>query len=161
MGNVHPNQKRQMSITQDFAILAPVPEMHLKSGEETCDREQKVAFGSQAWELFREVDKLRNGDDVEVFIYASQAKKAILEVTWHGVYIGHKDSRNGRYPGDKKFRPSSSASDSPTWAVYWEVRDLKELPEADCIQIVSLRGFRKKSNYQSFIPDKPLLIEYP
>lgn len=150
-----------MSITRDFAILAPVPEMHLKSGQETCDREQKVAFGSQAWELFREVDKLRNSNDVEVFIYASHAEKPILEVTWHAVYIGHKDSRNGRYKGDKKFRPSSTESDTPTWAVYWEVRDLKELPEADQIRIPSLRGFRKKSNYQPFVPEQPLLIEYP
>ncbi len=82
------------------------------------------------------------------------------QVTWHGLYIGHVHSRNGKYPGNKKHRPPSTVTDKPTWAIFWEVKELKPLtPECP---IASFRGLSKKSNYTSrFIPEGPLLIEYP
>ncbi len=154
-----------MGITKAFAILAPVPEVHLISGMETCDREGKVVFGSEAWELFRQVDTLRRGEAVEVFIYpchADSEKPMRLEACWHGFYVGHVPSRRGRYPGDKRFRPQSAETDKPTWAVFWEIEDLEELPEIDYIPIASLRGFDKKSDYAlRTAPHGPLLIEYP
>jgi len=151
----------QTVTTHEFAILAPVPEEHLiswqKDGEQT-----KVAFGSMAFELFRQADELRGEKAVEVFIYASLAENRPLnsEVSWHGLYVGHVQSRSGRHPQGMKYRPPSTATDKPTWAIFWEVEELERL--ASPIAIASLRGFKKKSNFQSrFTPESPLLIEYP
>lgn len=160
-----------MSTTNSFAILAPVPEIHLISGQETLAQLSnepnteivKLAFGSMAFEVFRQIDELRKSQSVEVFIYASDStadQPLHTQASWHGVYIGHVPSRNGRYPGNKKFRPPSTLTDKPTWAVFWEVQELELLEKP--IEIASLKGLHKKSHYSSrFSPEGPLLIEYP
>ncbi|MBD2310151.1 hypothetical protein H6G20_00455 [Desertifilum sp. FACHB-1129] len=162
-----------MQKTQDFALLISVPEVHLISGLEAIasqldsedlppDYLPKVAFGSMAFEQFAEIEKLRNGKSVETFIYASQAKgdrPLNSEVTWRGLYIGYVGSRRGRYPGQSIYRPKSAATDSLTWAVFWEVQELEPLKKP--IPIGSLRGKNKKTNYQArFIPEEPVVIEY-
>jgi len=147
--------------TQEFAILAAVPEEHLLSWQKD-GQETKVAFGSMDFELFRQADEKRGDKAVEVFIYASLAKNRSLksEVSWHGLYIGHVQSRSGRYPQGMKYRPPSTASERPTWAIFWEVEELK--PLSSPLAIASLRGLGKKSNYQSrFTPESPSLIVYP
>lgn len=163
-----------MQKTHAFAILAPVPEMHLISGLEAIaaqldsddlpsDHVPKVAFGSMDFEVFGEVEKLRGGKALEVFIYASHAKgeqPLNPEVTWRGLYVGYVASRRGRYPGKSIYRPQSTATDTPTWAVFWEVQELELLKKA--IPIGSLRGKNKKTNYGArLIPEGPVLIEYP
>lgn len=163
-----------MQKTHAFAILAPVPEMHLISGLEAIvaqlnsddlppDHLPKVAFGSMGFELFGEVEKLRGGKAVEVFIYASHAKgdqPLNPEVTWRGLYVGYVPSRRGRYPGRSICRPKSTEADTPTWAVFWEVQELERLKQP--IAIGSLCGRNKKANYQPrFIPEGPVLIDYP
>lgn len=121
-----------MQKTHAFAILAPVPELHLTSGLEAIaaqldsndllsDHVPKVAFGSMDFELFGEVEKLRGGKAIEIFIYASQAKgeqPLNPETTWRGLYVGNVASRRGRYPGKSIYRPQSTAADTPTWAVF-------------------------------------------
>ncbi|BAU14378.1 hypothetical protein LEP3755_49250 [Leptolyngbya sp. NIES-3755] len=163
-----------MQKTRAFAILAPVPEMHLISGLEAIaaqldsddlasDQLPKVAFGSMDFELFAEVEKARSGKAIEVLIYASHAKgdqPLNPEVTWRGLYVGYVPSRRGRYPGKSIHRPPSTATDSPTWAGFWEVQELERLKTA--IPIAKLRGKNKKTNYQArFIPEGPVLIEFP
>lgn len=76
-------------VAYDLALLAPVPLVHLQDGAVVCAQESKVAFGSRAWELFRELDNLRNDSLVDVYIYASQAPGARPEATWHARYLGH------------------------------------------------------------------------
>ncbi|WP_242541882.1 hypothetical protein [Leptolyngbya sp. Cla-17] len=127
------------------------------------DHVPKVAFGSMDFEVFGEAEKLRGGKAIEVFIYASHAKgeqPLNPEVTWRGLYIGYVGSRRGRYPGKLICRPQSTATDPPTWAVFWEVQELEQLKQP--IPIGGLRGKNKKTNYQArFIPESPVLIEYP
>lgn len=163
-----------MQKTRAFALLAPVPEIHLISGLEAIaaqldaddlppDHLPKVAFGSMDFEVLGEVEKLRGGQAIEVLIYASGAKgdqPLNPEVNWRGLYVGYVGSRRGRYPGKAIYRPKSTATDSPTWAVFWEVQELEQLKTP--IPIGSLRGKNKKTNYQArFIPEGPVLIEYP
>jgi hypothetical protein len=157
--------------THILAILAPVPEMHLLSAieniarlkNELSDELIKTAFGSRDFELFRKADELRVDQSIEVFIYASKSsadQPLNSEASWHGLYIGHVNSRNGRYPGNPKFRPPSTITDKPDSAIFWEVQDLKPLTPP--IKIGSLRGLNTKQSYSSrFIPEGPLLIEYP
>lgn len=163
-----------MQKTRAFAMLAPIPEVHLISGLEAIaaqldsddlppDHLPKVAFGSMEFELFGEAEKLRGGKAIEVFIYASHSKAEQPlnpEVTWRGLYVGYVGSRRGRYPGKSMFRPTSTAADNPVWAVFWEVQALERLNTP--IPIGRLRGKNKKANYPPrFIPDGPVLIEYP
>lgn len=163
-----------MQKTCTFALLAPVPEEHLISGLEAIAAQldsddlpaghlPKVAFGSMGFEVLAEVEKLRGGKSVEVLIYASHAKgeqPLNPEVTWRGLYVGCVQSRRGRYPGKSIFRPKSTASDRPTWAVFWEVQELERLKTP--IPIGRLTGRGKKTNYQPrFVPEDPVLIEYP
>lgn len=163
-----------MQKTYAFALLAPVPEMHLISGLEAIaaqfdsddlqpDQLPKVAFGSMDFEVFGEVEKLRGGRAVDVFIYASHAKgdqPLNPEATWRGIYVGYVASRRGRYPGKSIHRPKSTATDTPNWAVFWEIQELEQLKKP--VAIGSLRAKNKKTNYQArFIPEGPVLIEHP
>ena len=163
-----------MQKTHAFALLAPVPEMHLLSGLDAIaaqldaddlppDHVPKVAFGSMDFEVFGAAEKLRGGQAIEVLIYASHAKgdqPLNPQVTWHGLYMGFVGSRRGRYPGKGLYRPKSTATDSPNWAVFWEVQGLEPLKTP--VPIGSLRGKDKKTNYQArFLPEGPVLIESP
>ncbi|MGB8698247.1 MAG: hypothetical protein WCD18_02425 [Thermosynechococcaceae cyanobacterium] len=163
-----------MSKTHAFALLAPVPEEHLISGLEAIaaqlDAEDlptehvpKVAFGSMDFEVLAEVETVRGGKSVEVLIYASHAKgdqRLNPEATWRGLYVGYVPSRRGRYPGKSIYRPASTLTDRPTWAVFWEVQELERMQTP--IPIGTLTGKNKKNPYQPrFIPEGPNLIEYP
>ena len=163
-----------MQKTRAFALLTPVPQVHLLSALEAIAAQldsdnlpsehlPKVAFGSMDFEGFGEVEKLRGGKAIEIFIYASHAKgdqPLNPEVTWRGLYVGYVGSRRGRYPGQSIYRPQSTATDTPTWAVFWEVQELEPLKQS--IPIGSLRGKNKKTNYPArFIPEGAVVIEYP
>jgi hypothetical protein len=163
-----------MQKTHTFALLAPVPEEHLISGLEAIAAQldsddlpaghlPKVAFGSMDFEVLAEVEKLREGKPVEVLIYASHAKgeqPLNPNATWRGLYVGSVGSRRGRYPGKSIFRPQATATDKLNWAVFWEIQELERLKAP--IPIGNLTGRNKKTTYPArFIPEGPVLIEYP
>lgn len=146
----------------NIALLAPVPVEHLNSGRETGETEGKVAFGSRAWEVFRELDHQRKGLPVDVYIYASHGDDPRTLASWHARYIRHVESSGGAYPADKRYRPPSTASDSNDYAIFWEVEDLQLLPDHDRLNLAGLTGFGKKKAYgHGFVPEGPLLIEHP
>jgi hypothetical protein len=139
------------------ALLAPVPLEHLLDGETTAKTKGKVAFGSQKWELFRQLDALRKGMPVDVYIYASHANgQWDYDVSWHARYIQHVESKMGTHPDGMEYRPLSTAkypSDSQ-WAVFWEVEDLKRLPREQRMVLAELTGFGKKKSYgHAFAPE--------
>jgi hypothetical protein len=59
------------------ALLAPVPEEHLRSGLDVDAREGKVAFGTRAWEAFYQLRELLNGQSTDAFLYASHPEKPL------------------------------------------------------------------------------------
>ena len=151
-----------------IALLAPVPEEHLIDGQEVAKAAGRVAFGSRAWELFRKLDSLRKGMPVDVYIYASApaSKDAEFAVSWRARYIRHVDSLGGAHPDGMLYRPSSTkryANDnSGYWAVFWEVEDLRRLPENEHMSPAEFTGFEKAKQYQHpFPPEGPILIEHP
>ncbi|HEY9695706.1 MAG TPA: hypothetical protein V6D10_00310 [Trichocoleus sp.] len=163
-----------METTRTFAILASVPESHLISGLETIAAQlnsdeissqelPKVAFGSMGFEVLRQADELRKDRLVEVLIYAADAKgdqPLNSEVWWRARYVGHVPSRNGRYPGKSLCRPPAAAKEKPVWAIYWEVQELQKLKKP--VPIATLQGLKQKVNLKPrFVPDTPVLIEYP
>lgn len=70
------------------ALLAPVPREHLVDGRETALTKGRVAFGSMRWKVFRELDRLRKGMPVDVYIYESDGVGKInSRATWREVAI--------------------------------------------------------------------------
>ena len=154
--------KEHQAITNEFAILTPVPLRHLESGLETCREHGKVAFGSMGCEFFRNVDSKRGDKDVSAFIYASLVEQSIgAKASWQAIYTGYVNALQGKHPEGGKYRPETTNSDGD-WNVFWEVRDLRPLPQP--IEISSLRGHGKKfgENYsQNFVPKQPIRVKYP
>ena len=73
----------------DFAILAPVPLVHLESALPTVNAQGQVAFGAAGVRFFEGVESLRGGEPVPLLIYATHTKgnRPGLSVTWRGWYV--------------------------------------------------------------------------
>src|SRR5258707_1180038 len=119
-----------MNTTQNIALLAPVPLIHLESGWEKLQRERAdglMAFGSQKFELFRRLDKERNHRPVDVYIYASHADgHRDFEVTWHAYYVNSVECDGGVHPHGMEYRPATTITDTD-FGVFWEVRGLRRI----------------------------------
>ena len=155
------------NISKGIALLAPVPIAHLESGLEICDREGKVAFGSRAWEVFRELESCTGGKPVSVYIYASyEHADGPPAATWMARYAGHVESNHGAHPDGMRYRPPTTA-DYPAdnlghWAVFWEVESLRRLGEDDWIPTHAFGGYGKKGKYKKgFVPEGPLVVSPP
>jgi hypothetical protein len=145
-------------MNQKVGLLAPVPLYHLKSGMETCNQHGRVAFGSDKWELFHDLDKIRNGEKVQVLIYASMSDASFpLKATWQALYIRHCPSNAG-YPPKDMCRPGTTQDDTG-WAIFWEVEDLEEIPEGQQSLIASLSAYNKRTKFKAnYRPEGPILI---
>ncbi|SFI61029.1 hypothetical protein [Nitrosomonas sp. Nm34] len=155
------------------SLLAPVPLEHLIEGVEVCEKQGKVAFGSCAWEVFRDLDMKAKRDcndalfDVDVFIYASGDPNAErLEVSWYGKYIRHVESKNGTHPEGMRFRPPStgkySSDNSGHWAIFWEIQQLRQLKQDERYPSGAFIGYTTDKAYKkNFIPKGPLLVRRP
>lgn len=152
---------------RNVALLAPVPLEHLVDGQTVAASEGRVAFGSRAWEVFRELDGLRKGQLVDVYIYASHTEgPPVFEVTWHAEYIGHVDGIAGAHPAGMRYRPPSTgkypSDNEGHWAVFWEVQNLRPLPAGSRMRLADFAGLGKSRVYRpGFVPEGPLLIEHP
>jgi hypothetical protein len=152
-----------MTLSFDVALLAPVPFEHLDSGQQAGLK--KVAFGSRAFETFYELDTIRNGLAVAVYIYASHTDNPIgCQVSWRAKYIGFVRSEDVPREYEELYRPPTTRNyrdDNRTfWPIFWEVVDLQ--PLATPIPIHQFTGKGRKRSYQkNFVPEGPLLIEYP
>lgn len=150
-----------------IALLAPVPEEHLIDGAEVCEKEGKVAFGSRAFLVFVELDELRQGEPVDVYIYASHCERAgAARATWMASYQQFVHSLNGAHPDGKKYRPPSTfkyeSDNKGHWALFWEVMNLRRLTDDEAVLIKDMRGWKHKTKYaRFFIPEGPLIIEAP
>ncbi|MBT9317838.1 hypothetical protein [Leptothoe spongobia] len=154
-----------------FAILVPVPERHLISGldaitnqldDDSIDTQPTLALGSSDFEVFGQADERRKHRLVDVYIYASQTDNPPLnpEATWKATYLKQVHSRRGRYPGKAIHRPASTATDKPTWAIFWLLTDLEKLKTP--LPIGKMRGIGKKSDFPPrFLPEGAVLIEHP
>lgn len=146
------------------ALLAPVPIEHLRDAIAVCEAEGKVAFGSRAWEVFRELDAERHGAPVDVYIYPSgDPKSEKLEASWYGRYVGHVESKNGAHPEGMRLRPPSTAKypadNKGHWAVFWELDQIRELPAIERISTGDFVGHKTGKQYKkNFVPEGPLIV---
>lgn len=136
-----------MTDIADFSILAPVPLAHLRSGVKKARDTGFVAFGSNNRKFFHRVDEKRSDQRVPVLIYPSHVgvpTKDRFFVSGAGWYVGSVDSRMGRHPDGMKHRPLSAEQDSPDFAVYWHVSELRELPDGQHLQISKIKTLKGK-----------------
>jgi hypothetical protein len=151
----------------NFALLAPVPQEHLESGLKTLEEFGEVAFGSRAWEFFRELDAKRDGKPVDAYIYASHSDKfGAPKVRWLGRYIGFVLAEDAARLDQLKYRPSSTleaAGDKVGhWALYWKLDQLELIDSDKAIEMNRFIGMNSKKAYvKSFMPEGPLMIEAP
>lgn len=147
-----------MDAHPDIALLAPVPEGLLEDGLRICRTKGKVAFGSRAWELFRNLDERRDGMPVDVLIYASHRDDTDRVVSWGARYVDHVEGVDGKHPEGRRYRSRLALEDgSGWWAVFWEVEDLHQV---EPIPICELASYGEGKPYsKSFVPEGPILIE--
>ena len=153
----------------DFALLAPVPLVHLESAQRVAERVPYVAFGSMKWEFFQEVDAARRSQPVHALLYPSHDEDRAefsYKVGWLGWYIGsssdqsekHADEKAGRRPptaiGDERDTPSF-------WAVFWRVARLTRIPPQKWVEIRALNNYRTGDGRENAPPRGPERIRIP
>lgn len=148
-----------------LALLTPVPREHLLDGEGVAASEGRVAFGSQAWELFREFER-DSGPGTSVLIYASHTGGLPdLRVTWTAKFLRYVESRGGANPDGTQFRPPSTVAwhedEERYWAGFYEVESLRELDAEGQLKIADLHDRRGKRYGRGFAPEGPIIISAP
>ncbi|MGI8757496.1 MAG: hypothetical protein ACR2MB_16890 [Acidimicrobiales bacterium] len=141
------------------AILAPVPLVHLLDGAEVCDREGKVAFGSQAWSFFAHLDD-HDGRGDPVLIYASHGDGARPVVTWIATYLRYVHSKGGAHPDRDRYRPRSCLQEDREgfWAGFYEVANLRPLDAREVVPIGALGDANGRPYRKAFIPEGPTSV---
>lgn len=153
----------------DFAILAPVPRAHIESGEGIARTTGYVCFGSDKWELFREVERRRAGREVPVLLYASHNEELAewgFVVAWTGLYIGvvedasekRRDEQAGHRPPTTARHPNDNARG---WGVFWRVKALRELSAAERRELRELQSYRTGKDRDQRAPRGPEIIVRP
>ena len=144
-------------MTKAQALLAPVPALHIVSGDDVCRVHGSVIFGSDRWGLFEDHGV---NEGAPVYLYASMTgEKGAPMVTWQAEFarvIRHEDLTSQ----DRKRRPSSTAGpgESP-WAVFWEVDRLRELESQERIPTGTFVGYKSGKQYKkNFVPEGPLIV---
>ena len=146
-----------------IALLAPVPEEHLISGQATLQETGKVAFGSNSWELFYKLRDILKGGECDVLLYASDAARPLNPptATWSATFVGFSEAVNGAHKNGLRYRPLSTTKypldNEGHWAIFWEIKDLRQMNAG--VKISLLRGFERPNPYlENFIPRGPILI---
>jgi hypothetical protein len=152
-----------ISVSNAVELLAPVPADLLQDASAFAN-DGEVAFGSRAWEVFRELDFIRGDRPVRVWIYASHDPERPLPptVTWAARYVRHIESIGGAHPEGKRYRSERALleQDIAYWAVYWHVDNLRQLDPSEWRPTSDFRGYGKPAPYQRpFEPEGPLLVE--
>jgi len=150
-----------------ISILTPVPAVHLKSALETCSRAGRVAFGSDAWQLFQKVSD-EYGEGLPVLIYPTHHHGdpdnlcAPGYANFRGVYHGMTWPHAGKHP-NPTIRPRTTIegpSPDSAWAMFWEVSDLMLLGKLDRVAITDLTAeARSKVLRKGFVPYGPMLVK--
>lgn len=149
-----------------FALLAPVPLEHLRSGLDVVARKGSVCFGSRSFEVFRKLDQLRKEEPIMTLIYPShedEGPKHNYEVSWLASYVGQKESSNGR-PDDPTFRPPTTfdypKDNAGYWSTFWFVRGLQELPVGKHVSIAKISKLTG-GKFKAAPIRRPIIVEVP
>jgi hypothetical protein len=125
------------SIDHSWALLTPIPEVHLRSALDILRTKSEVSFGSNSFEVFRQLDFHAKTHPVPVMIYCSQEGevKHNFDVSWFGWYVRKEEPKNSR-PSDPSLRPTTAIDEK--WATFWHLTALCELPTGKRVPIAKI-----------------------
>jgi hypothetical protein len=140
------------------ALFTPVPSLHIEDdGLARCRERGRVAFGTRAFQVLRQLERTANGRPVTVYVYASRTGRNPA-ATHRGRYLGHKaNSKMTRE--DWLCRPSSTwvcADDRDQWPTYYFLADLERLAVP-----IPIRRFRSLATHRPLVnhaPQGPILV---
>jgi len=123
-----------------YALLAPVPKLHVISALEVLKTKEFVCFGSNSWEVFT---KLEIG--AKTYIYVSHAEGE-GEIGYEAKFCGTVDNLKDmkKFEGDG-FRPASAIGEN--WGFFWKVSDIKNLSTPLPISSVQLPSGKYLTSY--------------
>ena len=146
----------------DVALLTPVPEEHLISGLDICNKIGSVAFGSDSVMTLSEFAHLVSDSTAYVLFYASQSTVSKTpSATYRGRFVKYVGAlATGKAPPScSDFRPPTTATDGP-WQSFYVVSDLCELDEPMPLNKLSKANVRTKLK-ANFVPLGPLIVAAP
>jgi hypothetical protein len=145
-----------------IAIYAPVPAVLLRSALETCNAKGRVAFGTNAQQLFEEIDS-EFGPGLPVIIYPTihyGDPHGVGKLSFAATYIGFEKANDKGLHKNSTVRPSAvfdpKEPDTP-WLGFWEVKDLHPLAARVAPGTLTAKG-KKTHLPKMFVPHGPLLV---
>lgn len=157
----------------DYAILAPVPLIHIESALTIADAAEYVCFGSDKYDFFREIDEERQGERVPVLLYGSHedpARAGAYRAGWMGWYVGSTEDENEKALDEQHgcLPPSAIANRNSgrateRWGTLWRVGKLSPVPQSDIRAIRAFRNWKsrtKRSNAPVRGPQRIFLPEW-
>ena len=150
-------------------LLAPVPAIFMRSAMNTCAERGTVAFGTNAFEVFAKLDE-QYGEGMPVLICPTGQHGDPDRVctpgfaSFRAVYRRTQQAWRGKHP-TPAFRPAATVEgdqQDSTWAVFWEVSSLIQLPIANRIPVAKLTAEGKKRALPfGFVLHGPTLVTAP
>lgn len=114
-----------------YALLAPIPNIHLDDAIEILQTKEFVLFGSEAYGVF---EKTEIGTKLLVYVFHDDAEPV---VRYRGTYAGLVgDVQEMRELEKEGYRPPSTAGEK--WAFYWKVSELIKLDDLIPLSVVQL-----------------------
>jgi hypothetical protein len=150
------------------ALLVSVPDIHLHEAQEICNRYGRVAFGSNAFEFFRDLEaNLGIQEELPVLIYVSRTGSgqnpkffSAGRIPFTGRLVRWSEPSAGKHP-EPNVRPKSTLDSDTKWAGFWEVKDLTLIgKQLEQIQLTELRTVKsgKPGIKLSQPPEGPLMV---
>ena len=150
-----------------IGVLAPVPAIFMKAAQVTCAVQGRVAFGSEAWDVFSRTNKIY-GSGIPVLICPTAHHGDPDHIarpgyaTFRATYLGTTSAQAGKHP-NPAIRPAATiagAGADTRWSFFWEVSDLVQLEKQDHVAITSLTAEgQKKPLSNRFVLHGPMLVK--
>jgi hypothetical protein len=145
-----------------IGLLAPVPAVHITSAIETYRRAGRVAFATNAIDVFAKIDE-EYGAGIPVIIQPTVRygdPKGYARSSFGATYDRFVTAdRSGRHP-DPAVRPDSALNpqdpDTPVLG-FWEIVELRQLPSRIAFSTLTAKG-KKTPLPKTFILHGPILV---
>jgi hypothetical protein len=147
------------------ALLAPIPAIYIVEGESVHAKHGRVAYGSDAWELFNRLRLDGVDKQLPVLIYASATESSHLanEIALHkivssAVLDGFENSVGGKHRRPHLRTKRALETDSK-FALFWEIVNLNRLSRpANLSSVRTLIATGKKGKILTEAPRGPIRI---
>jgi hypothetical protein len=148
-------------------LLWPLPMLHVQGAVELSRTASKVALGTRATSVLKELEALTGGDPLGVPVYVMatdlNSDERPLQIAWRAVYLDAVKSSNGGHPEGMRFRwPATLQMPMPGdthWNAFVHVCSFAALGASGTVPITALRDWvRKELLHEYFIPLRPQIV---